>query len=157
MKFKWTEPLKAKRARDGGFSEIFRRKNLYSLAGILMLLFVIIWLTAGVEPDQTRIPFFEFFLFMLMIAFSISFFVSLILWAFPATIKVHEKGIIFQMGEEQNLDEWADISNVRIEQKPGWKALAYTVRGTEQKEWGISGKISAQELLNFMQRQQYRQ
>lgn len=153
MKFKWNEPLKAKRARDGGFSDIFREKTFYKTAAILMGIFALIWLTAEVEPGQSRISFTEFLAYMLILAASISFFISLVLWAFPGAITVNEEGVTYQVGSGAVLDEWADISDVRIEQRPGWKALAYTVQGTEQREWGISEKVSAQELLNFMQRQ----
>jgi len=153
MKFKWLEPLKAKRAREGGFADIFRRKSFYVFTGVFIMIFILLWLVGDAEPGNARPPFAEVFFPLLLVAVSVSFLVNLILWIFPATIIVNEEGVFYKMGEGSSLDKWADISDVRIEQRAGWKALAFTVKGKEQREWGISPKVSAQGLLNFIQRQ----
>jgi hypothetical protein len=149
MKFKWTEPLKAKRARVGGFFDIFRKKGIYITVGAFMVLFTLIWLMEG----KVKIPLADAFLFGFIFAAPISLIIYLIAWALPNTIIVSEEGINNEIGGRDGLDKWADISDVRIEQRHGWQALAYTARGIKKNEWGISKKISTQELLNFMQRQ----
>jgi len=152
MNFRWTEPLKAKRAREGIFTDMFRKKGFYVLTGIFIAGFILMWLVAEVEPGQTRAPFAEVLPSLFLVAVSVSFVVSLIFWVFPATIIVNEEGVFCKMGEGSSLDKWADISDVRIEQRAGWKALAFTVKGTELREWGISKKVSAQGIINFAQR-----
>lgn len=151
MKYKWLEPLKAKRAREGGFTDIFQSTQLYLLIGGFMVLFLIILLGSDVEPGNTRAPLPVLFFYLFLIAVSASFVIRLIYWIAPATIHVDDFGIHYQLGSGYRTDQWEDISEVRIVQRAGWMALAYTVKGTAQREWGISAKIPAHELMSEIQ------
>jgi hypothetical protein len=152
MKFKWLEPLGAKRAREGGFKEIFLTRGLYTTMGAFMVMFLIILLVTDVEPGSQRLPLPQLLFCLFLIAAGVSFVIRLIYWVAPYTIHVDDMGIHCQIASEYRTDQWADISDVRIEQRAGWKALAYTAGGAGQREWGISPKVSAQGLLNFIQR-----
>ena len=151
-KMKWNEPLRAKRAREGGFADIFLTKAFYSTIGFFAVGFAFMMLT--IEPDTSAgtLPMSMRLFYIALIVLGASFLVRLIYWIAPATIRVDDDGISCQVGSSYTTDLWADISEARIEQRAGWKALAYTVNGTGQREWGISAKVSAQALLNFMQR-----
>jgi len=151
MRFKWLEPPGAKRAREGSFSEIFLTRSLYLTIGAFIVMLLIVTLGGDVEPKDGK-PLPELIFYLVLIAVGVSFFIRVVYWAAPATIHVNDLGIHYQMGSDFHTDKWADISGVRIEQRAGWKALAYKVNGAEQKEWGISAKVSAQGIINFAQR-----
>ena len=152
MKMKWLEPLKAKRAREGGFKDIFLTKAFYSTLGFFAVGFAFIILTTEADTSPGTLPMYMRIFYIALIALGASFIIRLIYWIAPPTICVDDTGISNQVASTFSIDRWEDISGARIEQRDGWKALAYTVNGTEQREWGISAKVSAQEVLNFVQR-----
>lgn len=148
MKFKWNEPVGAKRARDGSFRDIFLTKAMYGTIGFFAVMFFILMLGADPAPGGGKLPLPLLLFYLTLIAVGASFVIRLILWVFPATICVDDTGIHYQLASEYRTDRWEDISGVRIEQRAGWKSLVYTVNGTEQRDWGIAGKVPALDLQN---------